>query len=122
LIAWAFFDGVSTYYIDFKTNLYSNFVSHGYAYKTLPDDASTVITGDAISVFPNPAMDHITISNSGKIAQSYRISNVLGQEVGAGMLTEVKTGVSLYELPAGSYIVTLYQQEKICGRQLFVKK
>jgi hypothetical protein len=123
LIAWAFYDAMSTtYYIDFKTNLYTN-AGHGYAYKTLPNETQALlITGESVSVFPNPAVDHITISDPGKTAESYRIINVLGQQVGGAMITATETAIELNDLPAGSYIVTLYRKENICGKQVFVKK
>jgi hypothetical protein len=89
----------------------------------LPNEAQApLITGEGVSVFPNPADDYITISDPGKRAERYRIINVLGQQVAIGTLTATETGVALNDLPAGSYIVSTYRQENICSRQVFVKK
>ena len=61
-----------------------------------------------LNIFPNPAADKINVSvpaRSGDMA--YRISNVLGKEVGKGTVNSSATTINTANLSAGVYVLNL---------------
>ena len=60
---------------------------------------------DKISVFPNPADEHISIVNNLKDNLLLTIHNVYGQKCLSKSITEGKTQISIENLPQGTYII-----------------
>jgi uncharacterized delta-60 repeat protein len=70
------------------------------------DVAENNVAGPAVSVYPNPATDFITIeSRDNLLYPSYAIFNLLGQQVLSGSLTEKSTRIDVGLLPSGTYLL-----------------
>jgi len=75
--------------------------------------AAGMITGvieinDAIQVFPNPALDEVTITVLGNLLPvDYSINTNLGQEVVSGELTTSSSKISLKGFSPGMYFLIL---------------
>jgi hypothetical protein len=77
----------------------------------------------AVSVFPNPANDVLTITNPAGISvNKYSMKNMLGQVMKEGSITTGKNKLTIDGLAPGSYIITLYKDGGEYGNHLFVKK
>ena len=78
--------------------------SHGYS-----EVRSVSFSGgvDAVSVYPNPVGDVITIESrsvaDGGLTQEYRLLNSLGQVLRSGSLTEARTQLDVADLPTAIY-------------------
>jgi hypothetical protein len=63
------------------------------------------------SIYPNPASSQLTIStNSSFIGATYCIFNLVGAEIKSGILLSENTLVDMDDLPAGTYIIKLLNQ------------
>ncbi len=76
-----------------------------------------------ISVYPNPAHNYIAISVVG-LPDTYKftIVNTKGEEVGKYVLKDTSEQYNIQDLPAGMYVLTLYQNGHIAARTKFVKE
>ncbi len=88
--------------------------------KCRPDGTGIILQDAAISIFPNPTSDVLTIKSSKDIYTTFTISNALGQQLLQSKLdgTQTKADVSL--LPPGLYYITL-KGELESGIEKFVK-
>ncbi len=59
-----------------------------------------------LQVYPNPVEMILTVVKSSEQDYNYRIIDLAGKEVHAGILTEDKTELDFTRLPAGEYILT----------------
>jgi len=66
------------------------------------------VSKKALTVFPNPASDYITVKGDIKQSNHYKIINVLGQEINRGKLVTNK--IAIHELSKGMYFLEMGQQ------------
>lgn len=88
------------YYVDSNTQLSAN------------EPNSPLIISDQFSVYPNPALSHLTIENIPGTSFQYILINALGQTVQTGALTGKKSVVDLSACPGGLYLLNLYDGNK----------
>ncbi|OBX20920.1 hypothetical protein BAA08_14660 [Bizionia sp. APA-3] len=69
----------------------------------------TVSTDDLFTLYPNPTKQALNIALNGLEAQSYQVTNMLGQIVMKGAFTET---INVSELNNGMYIIQLHIGEK----------
>jgi hypothetical protein len=78
-------------------------------------EASGFNTSDAIKVYPNPAIDHITIKiNSNSLRSDFRITDVAGRFVMKGELSSENSIINISELKMGIYYIKIGNQNKTC--------
>lgn len=69
------------------------------------------LKSQSVFVWPNPAKDQLTVSNSVS-GQAYVIRNVMGQTLVSDMMKVGQSVLSVKELPAGTYMITFPQTGK----------
>ena len=74
----------------------------------------------SIKIFPQPAHDHFTISQSANFDEA-RIFTATGQEVKRWNKSQLKRELSVEELPSGMYILQLKKGETILNRNLLIE-
>ena len=95
----------------------------GYGYKTKPAPSGSPQGGETLRIFPNPADDHITVSNpADNAADRYSIKNVLGQIVKNGSMIADEQSIDVSRLANGSYIINFYKEGSPISNKTFVKK
>ncbi|KOS07390.1 hypothetical protein AM493_16080 [Flavobacterium akiainvivens] len=62
---------------------------------------------NAIVLYPNPAKDVVYINNSNGGLKSYRVYNMLGQQVLDGAFSGTENAIKLSTVPSGNYLVKL---------------
>ena len=72
--------------------------------------AVSIKIGSAVSIYPNPATTSLTVS--GMVNGTVVIYNLSGQKVLQTRVTSEKTGISVSELPIGSYLIKSEDGEK----------
>jgi hypothetical protein len=65
-----------------------------------------------LSVYPNPAKDHLNLSNLPSEVNSYRILNVQGTEIAAGFVSSASPQISLKGQAKGLYFLELYSSSQ----------
>jgi hypothetical protein len=73
-----------------------------------------------IQIFPQPAREHFTISQSANFDEA-RIFNATGQEVKRWNKSQLKRELSVEELPSGMYILQLKRGQTILNRNLLIE-
>lgn len=74
----------------------------------------------SIRIYPNPAIESITLStDSDFIGSSYSVVNTAGQEVKRGTLSEPNLNISA--LPPGLYVLNIFQDDQF-GSAKFIKR
>ena len=73
-----------------------------------------------IQIFPQPARDHFTISQSANFDEA-RIFTATGQEVKRWNKSQLKRELSVEELPSGMYILQLKRGQTILNRNLLIE-
>ena len=73
-----------------------------------------------IKIFPQPASDHFTISQSANFDEA-RIFTSTGQEVKRWNKSQLKRELSIEELPSGMYILQLKKGQTILNRNLLIE-
>ena len=73
-----------------------------------------------IKIFPQPARDHFTISQSSNFDEA-RIFTSTGQEVKRWNKSQLKRELSIEELPSGMYILQLKKGQTILNRNLLIE-
>ena len=73
-----------------------------------------------IKIFPQPARDHFTISQSANFDEA-RIFTSTGQEVKRWNKSQLKRELSIEELPSGMYILQLKKGQAILNRNLLIE-
>jgi hypothetical protein len=73
-----------------------------------------------IKIFPQPASDHFTISQSANFDDA-RIFTATGQEVKRWNKSQLKRELSVEELPSGMYILQLKKGQTILNRNLLIE-
>lgn len=73
-----------------------------------------------IKIFPQPARDHFTISQSANFDEA-RIFTSTGQEVKRWNKSQLKRELSIEELPSGMYILQLKKGQTILNRNLLIE-
>lgn len=78
---------------------------------------------EKLSVFPNPAVNELTVKNTGKIKR-FEITNLLGQNVKTVILVNAfdNQTISLEGLDKGMYILSAYNEKGIIANSRFVKE
>lgn len=106
--------------LDPKTYHFSRFNSAIFNIRPL-DDAVTEGQSRALSVYPNPAHDRLTLA--GPSIQSVHVYNVMGQLVLTRQCDSVETfELDLSALPAGVYSVSVHSADGAVVNTSFVKK
>lgn len=84
------------------------------------EDESSLVP---VSIYPNPANGTISVS-SPELTGRYdvRIENAIGEEVKRFVRHDSTESHNIHDLPAGMYILSMYQAEQIVSRQKFVKE
>jgi hypothetical protein len=101
-------------------------IGTGYTYRTASGDstiAAAVTEAQAynFTTYPNPATDHIIISNPYADA-NYVIVDMTGKTVWENTIGIGETNVDLREAAPGSYLVSLYKGGKVCVTKTIVKQ
>jgi len=92
-----------TYY-DERTDSWAIEEQKNYYYSYQPKSITTVnMKSSQLSIFPNPAVDHITISNLHENAVNYRLYNSFGELVESGRIENPTLTVA--HLKPGIYII-----------------
>ena len=73
-----------------------------------------------LHIFPQPARDHFTISQSANFDEA-RIFTATGQEVQRWNKSQLKRELSVEELPSGMYILQLKRGQTILNRNLLIE-
>jgi hypothetical protein len=73
-----------------------------------------------IHIFPQPAREHFTISQSANFDEA-RIFTSTGQEVKSWNKSQLKRELSIEELPSGMYILQLKKGQTILNRNLLIE-
>ncbi len=73
-----------------------------------------------LHIFPQPARDHFTISQSANFDEA-RIFTATGQEVKRWNKSQLKRELSVEELPSGMYILQLKRGQTILNRNLLIE-
>ena len=75
-----------------------------------------------LSLYPNPAIDKITIETSSMLTKTkLSISNLSGQELITRQITSPKTQLDISSLPSGIYFVRL-KNDKTVAMGKFIKQ
>lgn len=72
-------------------------------------------------LYPNPAGDKVTVTLSGNVQGKYRMYNVLGAQVGSGVLKSGETIIDLSDLEHGLYLVNITVGDRSATRKLLVE-
>ncbi len=74
------------------------------------------------SIFPNPAVDYLTVDlyNSGDATM--KISTIHGQTIASFDLSDSRTRISLTDIPAGVYAIRIKQGPDLFGATFIIKK
>jgi len=76
---------------------------------------------DEISVFPNPAIDQVTISmDNAPVNASYKLYNAVGAVVKSGTITTVVTKLSVSDLPTAVYVLKIQNSGAVETRKINV--
>ncbi len=79
-------------------------------------------TKSIVSIFPNPATNEIKITNLSPSENQISLFNLLGQQVKSIRVSNVQSTIlPVADLPAGMYVVTIFDGEKIVCKK-FVKE
>lgn len=92
-----------------------------YSVKGCPvTGVQSVEKGTYVSLYPNPATSELTIKTEQSAFSSFIITNAIGQQMMTGEVSAAKTVLSIKDLPAGVYNMTL---NGVQGREVrkFVK-
>ncbi len=81
------------------------------------------VSVEKLSVFPNPALNELTVSNTEKIKR-FEITNMLGQRVKTVILSNIfdNQTISLQSLDKGLYILSGYDEKGLIAISRFVKE
>lgn len=87
-----------------------------------PIDDVTTTSNDDISIYPNPASDHVVISGSN--LQRLQIINIEGQIVKDSRLNTIvdKETISLQDCANGIYLLRIYSDKEIVAKKFIIKK
>ncbi len=114
--------------IDFTANPSYTFTADGtearfeIVFHSVTADIDNNIDNVTLNVYPNPTTNVINV-NSQIAVSGYQISNVLGQEIISGNLSNNKNfKIDVNNLEKGTYLLTLYSNENVLTTKLIVKK
>jgi hypothetical protein len=67
-----------------------------------------------LSIYPNPASDHISVvlEQNSAVGTNYKVVNLLGQEHLTGTLKETKNDIDLVDLKSGIYFINFYKNDR----------
>lgn len=75
----------------------------------------------AFDLYPNPAVGQVTLAfPEGAKQGSYRIIDLLGMQVAAGQLHDIRTAIDISSLPKGMYLVSVAGEGTSGTRRLVV--
>lgn len=77
--------------------------------------------GVSISVYPNPAVNTITLGTDATKADKAILFDSVGHKVKTVKISANRQTISLEHLPSGQYIIVLFNKGKSVARTLFVK-
>jgi hypothetical protein len=82
---------------------------------------NAILNSTEVEVYPNPASDHLFISsNADKFPALLRIVDVYGKEVKIVILESALQSISVAELPAGIYLLSLKNDEMIFEKKIII--
>ena len=90
---------------------------------TLIQDTTAIVevkqNGSTINIYPNPATNEIKITNLSPTENQISIFNLIGQQVKSIRVSHAQTTtIPVSDLPAGIYVVTIFDGEKIVCKKL----
>jgi hypothetical protein len=112
---------------DFANNDYWVLTTSGdclqKTYYNVPTSVQNVNVDAGISVYPNPATSiiNVTVSSSLEGQVQIDILNMMGQLINTVQATDNKATIDVAELPAGSYLVTCYNNGNKVASSRFIK-
>jgi hypothetical protein len=103
---------------DYSVNIVNESNSNTKITKTTGKELGNKNSISSLQIYPNPTANVLNVSFEGNSKATYRIINFVGQQVGAGQLSESAINVS--DLGIGIYILEVNDGEKITVKK-FVK-
>ncbi|NQX90594.1 MAG: T9SS type A sorting domain-containing protein [Flavobacteriales bacterium] len=80
------------------------------------------LNAEAVSIYPNPANNHVTVAFETPGIRELRVLNQTGQVVHAETLRDSKTTISTQQLATGLYIIEILQLNGTVSRQKLLVK
>jgi bacillolysin len=72
-------------------------------------------------VYPNPASTFLSVSQEPHRKLTYKIYNLLGEELKSGVLKNPENRIEVGMLPEGIYLLSFFEKEINVSRQKFMK-
>ncbi len=91
-----------------------------YFYNDLGTSVSDVAAGNAISCYPNPVMNQVTINAKSEISQVI-VRNLLGQTVKSIQVSGMIQSIDLNDVASGNYFVNVKLANGQSSTQKIVK-
>jgi hypothetical protein len=76
---------------------------------------------DNLIIYPNPVRSSLTFNQNITGNLEYKVVDLTGFEIQAGMINNSGQRINVSSLPAGVYLLQLYESDKLIGQQKFVK-
>jgi hypothetical protein len=92
-------------------------------YYSIPTAVKNVNTESGISVYPNPASSIVNVSISSSVQGQVQIEvlNMMGQKMNSIQATDNKVAIDVLGLPAGSYLISCYNNGTKIASATFIK-
>jgi len=86
--------------------------------------AAANLTGEnsRLNIYPNPAAAMLTVENLPVDGATYEITDMPGRTLQVGRLQAVTQTINIDTLSPGSYIISLYAENKMARAKVFVKE
>jgi len=99
--------------------IYYKFTSYPYAFRQSPASVAST-TRSEWQAYPNPANDELNLSHAD--GTEYRITDMAGNTVLYGDITNGSARAGVGMLAAGSYALVVYKNGEMSGEKMFVKE
>lgn len=76
---------------------------------TTMEERESSVSSDFVAIFPNPAVNYLTVDLCKSGDASMKLSTIQGQSIASYNLSETRTRISLTDLPAGLYVIHIEQ-------------
>lgn len=110
LFTWSSLENISTFFLD-DIKLYAGDGSVGVQQRAL--------SAEKIKLYPNPAKDVVWIDGPAGPSLNCRITNLLGQAVSIQPFI-ANQPMSLKQLPAGAYLISLYEGDRLFATEKLI--
>ncbi|MCA6363125.1 MAG: T9SS type A sorting domain-containing protein [Bacteroidetes bacterium] len=82
----------------------------------------TALSGESISVYPNPASDEIQVAVSNQVAELIEITDLTGRVVLKTKPQNSLTLLNIAELPQGAYLIKIYTRSHTETREIIIHR